>query len=150
MNKNHIHLPSLSDLANKSGERVIITWESKPELKGGKSNPMLGHITKLTSADVTLSTAGEYANRKVSEGEFKSTDEVKTRKAGTRIGNTCIIENQGHMYVELFLEGKPKTTYFLNQNEINKQNIVGLPVYKRNSNVKILLVKAENVTFLSV
>ncbi len=149
MSKNTFVRPSLSDLSTRSGTQVILTWESNPKLKGGKKNPQQGHVTKLSTAKVTLSGTGVYASRKVDEGEFSSSDEVQKRKWGTRIGNTCVIEHKGVEYVEFLVDGTPKTTYFLDDKEIPKSDVVGLSDSKRDSNVIICCVKSASVKIMA-
>lgn len=141
-------LPSIADLSSRSGRKVRLSWESTPKLKGGKSNPMQGLVTKLSTAEVTLSETGLYAKRKVMEGEFKSSDEVKGRKWGVRVGNTCIIEHKGAMYIEIIMEGKPKTTYFLGADEIDKDAVTGLQDRDRDSKVMLSTIKAAGVKIL--
>lgn len=141
--------PSLSDLSSRSGNKVTLSWESVPKLKGGKGNPMQGKIRKISTADVTISGTGVYASRKVDEGEFSSSDEVQQRKWGTRIGNTCVIEHNGHMYIEFLVDGTPKSTYKLDGKEIAKDDVTGLNPSKRDSNVLICTVKAENIKLLT-
>lgn len=148
MNTQYVR-PSLSDLSSRSGKTVRLSWESTPKLKGGKSNTQQGRVTKLSTATVTLGATGVYATRKVDEGEFASSDEVQKRKWGSRVGNTCIIEHKGAEYVEFYVDGTPETSYFLDNAEIRKDEVVGLPDNRRDSNVMIVTVKAENVKLLT-
>lgn len=141
--------PTLSDLSSRSGDTVTLSWESAPKLKGGKGNAQQGRVTKISTARVTLGATGAYAIRKVEEGEFRSSDEVKSRTWGTRIGNTCVIEHKGADYIEFYVDGKPQTSYFLDSVSIDKDQIVGLPASRRDTNVMIVTVKAANVKILT-
>ena len=141
--------PTLSDLSSRSGSQVTLSWDSTPKLKGGKKNPQQGRVSKISTAKVTLSGTGVYASRKVDEGEFASSDEVKSRPWGTRIGNTCVIEHKGAEYIEFLLDGTPQTTFFLDHDEIAKDDIVGLSNNSRDSKVLICTVKAVNVKLLT-
>lgn len=142
--------PTISDISRLSGRKVRLSWESTPKLTGGKANPMKDRVTKLSTALVTLGETGAYAKRKVEEGEFSSSDEVQKPKWGSRVGNTCIIEHKGNMYVDLIVEEKPKRTFFLDDSEIDQSEIVGLPKDRRDSNVLYCRVKAENVKILDI
>jgi len=142
--------PSLSDMSTRSGQTVTLSWESTPKLKGGKKNLQQGRITKLSTAEVTLGGTGMYATRKVNEGEFTSSDEVHKRTWGVRVGNSSIIEHKGNEYVEFFLEGKPKTSYFQDGLHIDKADIEGLSTTVRDTKVMICTVKAQNVKIMAV
>jgi hypothetical protein len=147
--------PTTSDLSSRSSNKVILTWESTPTLLGGKKNPMQGLITKMSTAEVTLSGTGIYAARKVDEGEFSSSDEVKKRTWGMRVGNSCIIEHNGKMYVEFLVDGTPKTSYLYKNpdtnklEDIKKEDIQGLKPSHRDSNVLICCVPCDNIKILS-
>lgn len=148
--KTQLVRPSVSDLSSRSGNTILLSWESTPTLTGGRKNPMQGRVTKLSTGTVTLGATGAYAIRKVEEGEFSSSDEVQKRPWGSRIGNTCIIEHKGAMYAEFFYEDKPHSTYFLDNVVIAKDDIIGLPVNTR-KDTKVLLstVKAANIKILT-
>ena len=141
--------PTLSDLSSRSGATVRLSWESTPKLLGGKGNAQQGRVTKLSTAVVQLGGTGIYATRKVSEGEFRSSDEVQPRKWGKRVGNSCVVEHKGAEYIEFFVDGKPETSYFLDSDEIRKDEVVGLNDKPRDSNVMIVTVKAANVKLMT-
>lgn len=141
--------PTPEFLSDRSGAKATISWQSVPKLKGGKSNPMQGLVRKVSTAQVTLGGTGIYAFRKVQEGEFQSTNDVQPRKWGTRVENTCVVEHKGARYIEFLVDGKPKTTYYLGDNEIDKADIQGLTERKDDTAVLICCVKAENVLAFS-
>lgn len=147
--------PTISDLSSRSSKKVILTWESTPTLLGGKKNPMQDLITKISTAEVTLSGTGVYASRKVDEGEFRSSDEVKKRTWGVRVGNSCIIEHKNKMYVEFLVDGTPKVTYLYKNpttdalEDIKKEDIQGLKPSHRDSNVLIASVPCDNIKLMT-
>jgi len=137
---------NINEIKKLSGKPVTLVWSSTPKLKGGKKNPQQGLVTKTTVADVTLSSAGSYGQRKVTEGEYDTIADVKPRAWGSRVGETCVIEHKGNFYVEFYLEGESQTTYYLDGNIIPKDDVEGLPENKRDSEVKISTIKIENLS----
>lgn len=146
--RSYTQYPSVDALAALSGRRVVMSWESKPKLKGGKSNPQQGRVVKVSTATVTLTDPGAYAKRMVSEGEFDSADEIQGRKWGIRRGASCIIDHKGAVYVEALIDDKPEVDYFLDGRKVDKSEIVGLPE-SRSDAVKVMALKAENVRMLA-
>lgn len=145
----HVLNPSKDKLSSISGNQATLSWQSIPKLKGGKGNPQQGRIRKVSTAPVTLGGTGVYAMRKLAEGEFDSVTEVKDRAWGTRVGNSCIIEHKGGFYAEFYTDAKPVTTYYLDDEEIAKEDIDGLPESKRDSKVVPVTPKLQNVLVLS-
>lgn len=146
--RSYVQYPSVDALSALSGRVVVMSWESKPKLKGGKSNKQQGQVVKVSTATVTLGAPGLYATRKVMEGEFDSADEVQKPVWGTRRGASCIIEHKGSEYIEAILDDAPEVDYFLNGSKVDKSEIVGLPA-SRGDAVKIMRVKAGNVRMLA-
>jgi len=142
--RSYVQYPSLDALAALSGRRVVLSWESKPKLKGGKKNPQQGRVVKVSTATVTLTEPGTYAKRMVKEGEWDSSDEIQGRKWGIRRGATCIIDHKGLEYVESLIEDIPEVDYFLDGKKVDKSEIVGLPE-SRSDAVKVMALKPENV-----
>lgn len=145
----HTLNPTVVTLTDLSGTTATLSWQSYPKLKGGKGNPQQGLVRKVSTAQVTLGGNGVYAMKKVIEGEFKSVVDVQDRKWGERRGNSCIVDHKGAEYVEFYVESKPVTTYFLGDNSIEKDDIVGLSERKHDSEVIIACIKAENALVLS-
>ena len=141
----HTINPTLDFLSDRSGRKATMSWQSVPKLKGGKNNAQQGLVRKVSTAQVTLSGTGVYAMRKVTEGEFQSVTDVQERKWGTRRGNSCVVDHKGAEYVEFLVDGKPETTYFLGDNPIDKEDIVGLNSRDSDSAVRICCVKAATV-----
>ena len=148
---------NVDELKKLTGRPVSIVYSSTPKLKGGKKNPQQGRIRKTTNAVVTLGSAGNYGLRKVSEGEYETVAEVKSRAWGERVGETCIIEHKGALYLEFYPDGDSHTSYFLDDSPIAKSDIDGLPSSRRQdvlkgdgshgeTEVKPTTVKLDNVS----
>ena len=90
---------NVDELKKLTGKPVSIVYSSVPKLKGGKKNEQQGRVRKTTNAVVTLGGAGTYGMRKVSEGEYETVAEVKSRAWGVRVGETCVIEHKGALYL---------------------------------------------------
>lgn len=113
------------ELLGKLDQEVVISYVSAVKLTGGKSNPQQGHITKVTSnLLVTLiGNSGEYKKRMQ-----ENVDPNFTPKAlpwGVR-NTDGLIEHKGELYVQFLVEGRGTSTYFLDENPIDKSAIIGL------------------------
>lgn len=104
------------------------------KLKGGKKNPHQGRITKKTiDSNVILFSNTKDSGyvsiirkRMLSEGKDPDTFEPKARAWGTRIGSSPFIEHNGKYYLECFFISPGRTTYYLDGEEIAKEDIEGL------------------------
>jgi hypothetical protein len=107
-----------------------LTTLTHVKLLGGKKNPHLGRVTKRTVANVMLFADYERAvQRKLyKEGKEGLEFEVSERAWGTRIGKSCFIEHNDHLYLEVIFKSVTSTEYFLDGQAIDKNEIQGMPV----------------------
>lgn len=106
------------------------------KLKGGKKNPMQNRVTKRTErANVMLFSntkdsgyVSMVKKRMIAEGKDPDTFEPKPRRWGTRIGNSPFIEHNDKKYLECFFISPGKSTYYLDDEEIDKEDIEGLDI----------------------
>lgn len=111
-----------------------LTTLTNVKLKGGKKNPMQGRVTKRTEkANVILFSNTKdngyvslIRKRMVSEGKDPDTFEPKARAWGKRVGSSPFIEHNGKNYLECFFISPGKTTYYLDGEEIDENDIEGL------------------------
>lgn len=119
---------------------VEVDTTTKVKLKGGKSNPMQDRVTKKTigAKMMLFSNIGNDAyekmvkERMVLEGKDPESFELKPRAWGTRIESTPFVEHKGNYYIELYHVESGKTVYFLDDEEIEKDDIEGLEDKKIN------------------
>lgn len=127
----------LNDVVSKVNGTTFagLTTRTNVKLKGGKKNPMQDRVTKLTeNANVIVYSNAEksgYADmvkrRMVAEGKDPDTFELKPRPWGTRIGKSPFIEHKDKYYFECMFVSPGTTTYFLDDEPIEKDQIEGLP-----------------------
>ena len=111
-----------------------LTTRTKVKLKGGKKNPMQDRVTKKTSgANVMIFSSvecsayeGMVKRRLEKEGKDPTTFTVKPRAWGNRVGKTPFIEHKDKHYIEVFFVSPGKTTYYLDDKEIDVDDIEGL------------------------
>ena len=133
-------------LKEMTGKEATIVWQSQPlKLLGGKSNPQQGRVTKITCARVKLGQAGEYDRQKVQEGEYQTVAEVKERKWGTRLGESCLIEHKGNYYLEVFILGDKVSTYYLDDQEIDYDDIQGMNPKESDSAVQYRDIRLSGI-----
>jgi hypothetical protein len=108
------------------------------KLKGGKSNPMQGKVTKKTVGSNIIVFTNTNSNgyedmvqrRLVAEGKDPTSFSVGERKWGTRIPNMPLIEHfkddVTKYYLDCIFLKSGKSTYFLEGREIAKEDIQGL------------------------
>lgn len=112
-----------------------IDTQTAVKLKGGKSNPQQGRVTKLhTGANVMLFTnkgGSSYAKmverRLGNEGKDPASFELQPRKWGERIPNTPFIEHKGKHYIEVIFLRPGTSQYLLDGKPVDKSEIEGLP-----------------------
>lgn len=124
-----------------------IDTESKVALTGGKKNPFKDRVTKRTvGSQIILTNTPEnvYSNmvkkRLIEEGKDHTEFELKPRKWGSRIGNTCFIEHtkdgEEKKYLEaIFIRGG-ESTYFVDGVETDPATIEGLKIEVEETNLK--------------
>lgn len=124
---------------NVNGATFIgIDTETTPTLRGGKSNPHQGRVTKVTEGSNVMvfqnKTTNAYENmvkrRLEQEGKNPEWFELKPRTWGTRIKNTCFVEHKGNYYVEVIFLKAGETHYTLDGKKVDKSVIEGLPFEK--------------------
>ena len=106
-----------------------LTTLTQVRLTGGKKNPHLGRVTKRTVANVMLFADYERAvQRKLyKEGKEGLEFEVSERTWGTRVGKSCFIEHNDHLYLEVIFKSVSSVQYFLDGQPIDKNAIQGMP-----------------------
>lgn len=101
---------SISEIFSSVNGNTIISMDTatKPVLKGGKSNPLQGRVTKVIKGSQVMvfqnknvSGYENMVNRRLAQ-EGKDADfEVGPRAWGTRVPNTPIVEHKGKRYLEV-------------------------------------------------
>lgn len=105
---------------------ISIDTTGNVSLKGGKSNPFQGRITKKTiGSNVMIASMEEgsaYVNavrrRMAAEGKDPSTWSPKPRAWGSKIPGTPFVEHNGKYYIEVMPQKSGVTSYFLDGIEI--------------------------------
>lgn len=117
----------------KGTKFASIDTETEVKLKGGKSNPFQGRVTKHTSNNmiiVTNTPENVYANmvkkRLVEEGKDFKEFELKPRKWGVREGDTSIIDHNGKKYLEAIFVRGGDSVYYVDGKETDPDTIEGL------------------------
>jgi len=108
-----------------------------PVLKGGKSNPMQGKITKrMSGASVMVfqnkSVNGYQAmvNRRL-QAEGKDAEFTLSPRAwGERMEGLPIVEHKGKQYAEVIFLKPGKVDYYLDNKPISKADIIGMEADK--------------------
>ncbi len=112
-----------------------ITTETKVDLLGGKKNPMKGRIKKFAEGGNVMffTNSKDSAYRKMvckrlaKEGKNPASFSLSPRVWGERIPETPFIQHKGKFYLEAIFLSSPKSIkYFLDGEEIAKENIEGL------------------------
>jgi hypothetical protein len=126
-------------IENINGSTFVgIDTVTEVKLKGGKGNPMQGRVVKYTQGANTMIfsnvSGSAYENmvkrRMEKEDKDPETFQVKARAWGTRIDGTPFIEHNDKYYLECIFISSGKSTYLLDGNPINKDEIEGLPEVK--------------------
>ena len=133
------------------------------KLTGGKKNAMQGKIfKKVTGANImffcNINCNGyeNMVNRRL-EKEGKEPFTLSPRSWGERVPGTPFVAHKGSIYVEaIFLKAPTKITYFYDDKEIDKKDIIGLPEKSEgdqgglDNKVIIRTYNIENVTSLKM
>lgn len=113
-----------------------ITTETPVTLKGGKKNPLQGHVTKrLISGNVMIfcnASSNGYENmvkrRLQKEGMPADSFQLGKRAWGERIPNTPFVFHKGNLYLEtIFLKCPTKIEYLVDGKVTEKETIEGMP-----------------------
>jgi len=122
-------------LENVNGASFIsLDTTTVPTLKGGKKNPMQGRVRKHnTGASIMVfqnKKANAYDNmvkrRLLSEGKDPDLFKLSPRAWGTRLQGTPLVEHKGALYLEVIFLASGKTSYTLDGQPIDKDDIEGL------------------------
>lgn len=117
----------------KGATFVGIDTETEVKLKGGKKNPMQGHVTKRSTATVQIFTRGGAAggyenkvNRRLNAEGQEVDFEVGPRSWGVRRDDAPIVDHNGEQYLEVIYEKPGKSEYLLDGQPIQAAEIIGL------------------------
>lgn len=135
------HLPSKYSaleaalLAATGATFIGIDTRTQPKLTGGKKNPHLDRVHKITiGSNVAIfqnKNSNAYDNmvrrRLVKEGKNPESFRLSPRAWGHRIPNTPFVENNGKYYLEVIYLKSGETYYTLDGVRIDKRMISGLP-----------------------
>lgn len=113
---------------------VTIDTETKPALKGGKSNPHIGRVCKRCYGLNVIVFSNRRTNgyeaivqrRLAKEGKNPASFTVSERKWGQRIPNLPLVEHLGQQYLEVIALKVGKVEYFLDGKPIDKSAVIGL------------------------
>jgi len=105
-----------------------------PKLLGGKNNPMQGRIRKHnTGANIMVfqnKNAHGYDNmvkrRLEKEGKSPELFKLSPRKWGQRVPNLPIVEHKGEQYLEVIFLQSGHSSYTLDGDYIDREDIEGL------------------------
>ncbi len=136
-------------LQDFKGSRIIgLDTVTEVKLKGGQKNPMQGKVTKVTEkAKVMIFTSGKgfknMVNRRLkvqNAGELTTIELFEAiankefvpgpRQWGKRIDGTPFVEHKDKLYLECIFLKSGKSTYYLDGQQIEKKEIIGLPEKK--------------------
>ncbi len=118
---------------------IGIDTVTTPKLKGGKSNPMQGRVTKhMTNANVMLfqnkrvhGYKAMVQRRLVAEGKNPEDFKLSPRKWGTRIADVPFVEHNGKFYLECIFLSSGEVHYELDGVWIDPNDIEGLELNKK-------------------
>jgi len=112
-----------NQILEKMAEQAVVELKTTVKLKGGKKNEHQGRITKITKdLLVKFVTPEQYVQAKQ---EVEPTFQIKPRPWGQRLDNG-LIEHKGQLYVEVQIIESGKTQYFLDNQPIDKSDIIGM------------------------
>jgi len=132
-------------------EIVTLDTTTTVKLTGGKKNPMAGRVKKITTdAQVMLFKNGEGYKNLVNERLKEQHSEDTTtsdlfeaitaqeftpgpRQWGQRVQDTPFITHKDKLYLECIFVKSGESTYYLDDVEIDKGEIIGLPEKKESS-----------------
>lgn len=126
----------ISGIIAPLGGNTIISIDTLTEvkLKGGKSNPYQGRVQKLTIGNTVQIFANKTTNgyenmvkrRLVGEGKDPNNFELSPRAWGTRLEGIPFVEHKGEHYLEVIFIKPGETSFLLDGEEIDPEDIEGL------------------------
>jgi hypothetical protein len=116
----------VESVPSKLGQEAVISYTADVALLGGRKNEQQGRITKVTEnlPVLLIGNGGEYQAARRSEAGHEEF-QAQARKWGTR-REDGIIENKGELYVEFIVKGRGQSKYLLDNQPIDKADIIGL------------------------
>ena len=144
---------------------VALDTVTEPRLKGGKSNPHKGRVTKvMTGANVMVfqnkSINGYDAmvkRRLEKEGKNPGDFKLSPRAWGHRIPNTPFVEHNGQLYLEVIFLSSGTVHYELDGVQVDPAEIQGLELTKQEGNqgglsdkVIIRTFKVDNIKRVTI
>ena len=129
----------------KGAQIISIDSVTQVKLVGGQQNPMQGKVKKVTlGAQVMIFDSSKgyknMINRRLKkqnaedlttialfEAIASSGFEPGPRQWGQRVDGTPFVEHKGKLYLECIFIRPGKSTYYLGEEEIDKDDIIGLP-----------------------
>lgn len=114
-----------SELTDKLGKQVVLSYLSSVKLTGGAKNEQQGRVIKVVSNLLaTLNGNGNEYQKRMSEADRNFVPGIRAWGVRTPEG---FIEHKGETYVEFFVEGPGHSEYLLDGDPIAEKDIVGLP-----------------------
>lgn len=115
----------------KGGTFVGLDTETVEKLKGGKSNPFQGRITKRVTGSTVMvfgnTESNAYENmvkrRLQKEGKDPEDFQLKPRAWGQRIAGTAFVEHKGEHYIEVIFMHAGDVEYFLDGKPLDTTNM---------------------------
>lgn len=117
------------------GTFVGMDTETTVVLKGGKSNPLQGRVTKVMTGAQVMSFANRNGSaydamvqrRLAAEGKDPASFELGPRAWGERVQGTPFIEHKGEHYLEVIFLHAGAVQYQLDGVAVDADSINGLP-----------------------
>lgn len=114
---------------------IAIDTETVVKLTGGKSNPLQGHVTKVTMRSNVMVFQNKHGSaydamvkrRLVQEGKDPESFELSPRKWGVREQGTPFVTHNGNEYLEVIFLKPGQTHYRVDGVPTPKEQIEGLP-----------------------
>jgi hypothetical protein len=127
------------------GNVISIVVESPVKLKGGKSNPHQGHVTKRSNPVIRVLGNGDYQTRVNEVMESQGKEYTFGARAWGQRTPEGLIEHKGELYVEGELIETLSVEYFLDGKPVEKQDIFGLETKAHQGPINIVTYKISNI-----
>lgn len=131
INKQQLEEILSSDNAN-GNTFISIETLTTPKLKGGLKNPQQGRIVKKSVSNVMIfqnKHTNGYNNmvkrRLENEGKDPESFQLHPRKWGERVENTPLVKHKDQTYLEVIFIKNISTEFFLDDELINKDEVIG-------------------------